>query len=495
MEIKINPDIFNPVYWHVRNALKNPKYRFIFAYGGSSSSKTYSIVQNILFETSLSEGSNTMVLRKYATDIRDSVLSDFKGQIEHYGVNDLFSPQINLIKCENGSRIRFRGLDDSEKIKGLADYKRVYLNELTQFDALDLKQIRKRLRGRHGQQIVADWNPIDSSHWVKTDIIDAEEWHDLPSDLNAPGFVRENAAGDMLLIRTTYLDNYWITGHPTREDVGYIDTHTINDFNRDKKNDFNYYKIYALGEWGKVETGAEFYKSFDERENVQAVEYNPAEPLHLSFDENVSPYMACIVAQYVGGVLMVIDEICLKSPRNTLDHTCTEIIKRYGSHEAGTFIYGDATSRKADVKQQKGVNFFTLIRSRLYEMGAAIRVPESNPAVLRRGLFMNGLFGGNVDGVAIHISPECKNLIEDLKFVKENAEGKKLKERTKDKQTGSTYEKYGHTSDCLDYLVCKVMTLEFRTFSRQGKNKKKLDAKESMNRQINPRSRRSSFSY
>jgi hypothetical protein len=39
--------------------------------------------------------------------------------------------------------------------------------------------------------------------------------------------------------------------------------------------------------------------------------------------------------------------------------------------------------------------------------------------------------------------------------VKENNEGTKLKEKTKHPSTKVSYEKYCHTSDCFDYLICE----------------------------------------
>lgn len=66
-----------------------------------------------------------------------------------------------------GSYITFKGLDDSEKIKGLESYKYVVCEELSEFKEEDFKQIKKRLRGRKGQKIISMFNPIEEECWTK----------------------------------------------------------------------------------------------------------------------------------------------------------------------------------------------------------------------------------------------------------------------------------------------------------------------------------------
>ena len=120
---------------------------------------------------------NALILRKYATDIKDSIFADFKNIISLWELNDFFTIQQNYIVCNyTGSFVRFRGLDDSEKVKGISSFKRVILEEVTQFDEVDFKQVRKRLRGREGQQIIGIFNPVSESHWIKENIFDLEKW-------------------------------------------------------------------------------------------------------------------------------------------------------------------------------------------------------------------------------------------------------------------------------------------------------------------------------
>jgi len=489
MKVQFSRFLFNPVYWHIQEALNNPKYRFILVYGGSSAAKTYSAVQATIVET-MTKAPKTMVLRKYATDIKDSIFSDFTGIVSNWNLDKHHHITKNpaQIQSQAGGIVRFRGLDDSEKVKGISGFKRVVMEEMNQFTHEDFKQIRKRLRGLPGQQIVGLWNPVSENHWIKNKVLDLEEWHDLPKDiegrefstLSDESFKRENAAGDMLLIRTTYKDNFWIVGHPDGEH-GFNDIHTVNDFERDRRTDYNYYRVYALGEWGKLDTGAEFYKGFKVPVNVAPVEYDHTQPLHISLDENVNPYPALTVWQAQGKEIKQIDEICLESPRNTLKHACTEFAKRYRNHRGGLFVYGDATSRKADTKLEKGYNFFTLIKNYLEDFRPELRVPRSNPPVMIRGLFINDVFAGNIQGVSVTIGDNCKKSIEDLQYCKEDSDGTKLKEKIKDQKTGVRYEQYGHTSDTMDYFLTRFLRSEFANFQSATKTNKRLAIKADQN--------------
>ena len=176
--IDFNPDLFNNVYWELEKLYEDPLIRYIWLYGGSSASKTYSAVQLTIKEMLQASDFNTLVMRKVSVDITDSIFADFKGIIADWELEKLFTIQRNHIKCITGSYIRFRGLDDSEKVKGITRFKKVILEEVNQFDESDFKQIRKRLRGVKGQQILSIFNPIVESHWIKTNVFDKDTWVD-----------------------------------------------------------------------------------------------------------------------------------------------------------------------------------------------------------------------------------------------------------------------------------------------------------------------------
>ena len=218
-------------------------------------------------------------------------------------------------------------------------------------------------------------------------------------------------------------------------------------------------------------SGGEFYKEFNRDKHIKEVSYDPEQPLHISFDENVHPYLTCTVWQINDKQAIQVDELCAESPNNTVRGVCDLFKRRFPNVESGLFIYGDRTSKKEDTKLEKGMDFFRLIAANLKEYKPSMRIPSSNPSVIMRGNFVNTILYNQHEGIEILISPNCSNTIADLTYLKEAHDGKKLKEKVKDKDTGVTYEKYGHTSDCLDYLICEVFKKQYKSYIRGGKRK------------------------
>jgi phage terminase large subunit len=489
--------LFNPNFYHLVTEMRDTSRRFIFPYGGSSSAKTFSTVQGILIQGNLVEKSNTIVFRKVSATIRKSIKKDFERIIKDYGLEYYFEIQDFTIKCYNGSFIDFSGMDDSEKIKGISSYKRVMLEELSEFEFKDFKQVRKRLRGIEGQQIISCFNPIDVDHWINTEVFDKEVKNGLTPYLSeiqtskigfnglAPLYtaITEKWEGapvivkgvtyppNFVVMKSTYLNNFWIVGAPCKT-FGFFDVQTIADFEKDKDQDWDFYNIYGLGNWGKLTKGGEIYKKFLTKKHVKPVRsYDPEKSLHITLDENVNPYLTLNVHQSEGLSIWQIDEICLEDPRNSLSETLKEFKERYPVTKASVFVYGDATSKKADTKLEKGQNFFTLVENFLEANGYIYtrRVPASNPSVSVRTNWLNTIFAESLDEISVEIGDNCTKTINDYQYCKTASDGTKHKEKAKHPVTKVVFEKYGHTTDANDYLYCEYFAESFANFvSPQG---------------------------
>ena len=120
-EIVYSYKLFNPLFWHLREAFANTDLRYIINKGGSSSGKSVSTAQALLLTVLAGEG-NILVLRKTGVSIKNTVYEEFKEQIKRLKIGDFFIPIENSIRCVNGLRIDFSCLDDPENIKSLANY-------------------------------------------------------------------------------------------------------------------------------------------------------------------------------------------------------------------------------------------------------------------------------------------------------------------------------------------------------------------------------------
>lgn len=138
----------------------------------------------------------------------------------------------------------------------------------------------------------------------------------------------------------------------------------------------------------------------------------------------------------------------------------------YPHHESGLFIYGDATSQKEDVKQEKGHNFFKLIQNELTNYKPIMRVSKSNPSVVMRGNFFNTILFSNFGDIEFIINPELKEAIQDFTNTKEASDGSKDKTKVKDAKSGVSYQPFGHISDLTDYLICEAFKNEYQTYQK-----------------------------
>lgn len=478
-EIDFNPDLFNNVYWHLEEAFNDPSIRYIWSFGGSSASKTHSIVQLCIVDMLRGNDNNYLILRKYAVDIKDSIFQDFKNIIAEWELESLFTIQQNYILCNTGSYIRFRGLDDSEKVKGISGYRRVILEEISQFNEIDYKQIRKRLRGRTGQQIIGLFNPISEDHWIKKNIFDKELLTEIDTSTDKLGKITGkwiNEQNNTIVLKVTYLDNKYIVG------PHFTDQHVIADFEKDKINDNIYYQVYGLGNWGKIRTGGEFWKDFDANRHVVSNKivdgklelYNPDLPIHATWDNNVHPYVTCLLWQYEvidsKKYIWQFDEICLEDPRNKVKHVCAEFTKRYPVGSVPSlFIYGDRTSIKEDTTKEKGENFFTDILACLKDFHPRLRIGTSNPSVSQSGNWINECYSKNLGAVYISMGANCVKSIHDYQYALEDADGGIDKRKIPHPLTKVRYEEFGHCSDAKRYLFTMLFASDYEIYKKGGK--------------------------
>lgn len=497
----INYKKLKPNCFHLLKYLQDASLRFIILYGGSSSAKSFSIAQAILIMT-LQDSENTKVFRKVGAALKDSIYEAFKEASKTLNVYHLFDFKERRIVCKfNGAKITFSGLDDSEKIKGLENYKRVFLEEFSDFEHGDFKQIRKRLRGKHGQQIICSFNPIKITHWIKKEIFDKDKWHDIPMEVTLGGkripeelttvkSLRMNEPkqimnvrtkeivehpGDTVLIQSTYLNNFWVVGSPDGT-YGYYDEQCVADFEKDRINDPDYYNVYALGEWGVIRTGSEFFGSFKRGQHSGERPYNPSLPVHLSVDNNVLPFISISYWQvdFTTGIkIWQFHETCAESPNNTVRKSSKLVAKYLKSirYCDKLFVHGDASTKSANTFDDEKRSWMDLFIETLKNEGFDIedKVGDRNPSVAMTGEFINAIFDFQIPGIEICIDESCTISLEDYMSVQKDSNGGILKTKVKNSTTKQSYEEHGHLSDTFRYIVHDLCHESFIEFSNRRK--------------------------
>lgn len=483
-DIVFSDKLFSPLFWHLRPLLRDPAIRYIYIEGGSSAAKTFSICQALSLDM-LEHNYSTIVFRRFGVDITDSIYSSFKAAQRSIQINPYWIWQQHLMKsalAEN--RIRFRGLDDEENIKGIEDFNVVYNNEWSQFTEEQFSQQRKRLRGKPNQKFICDWNPISSKLWHYDKWIDADTWTDLPLHVDAPtdysnlnedfAFKRINASGNAVWIKVTYRDNFWVVGHPSGKG-GYHDNHTLDDFERDRIEKPNLYRVYANGERGVIRTGGEFWKQFDEIKHVKPVSYAAGFPIHVTIDNNVNPYVTVSLWQYIGLAIQQFHELPCRTPDNNAVKAANRLCDYLDriNYTDVLFMYGDPSANAKSTVDPNNSSFFAKFVETVTKRGYRVtnRIEKSAPQVALSAAFINEIYEHQLNGHSIVISDTCKVSVDDYATVKEDENGGMHKKKVKDSKDGPTYESHGHFSDAKRYFIISLLKAEFAAYKANKANR------------------------
>jgi hypothetical protein len=208
-------------------------------------------------------------------------------------------------------------------------------------------------------------------------------------------------------------------------------------------------------------TGGEYYSSFIRTTHVQNSQYDPLRPLHISFDQNSVPYNSATIWQFEQKeniwYVRCINEIALENPRNSTEEVCEEFMMRFPNHKAGLYYYGDASGKARSTMNKEFKNHYQIIDFKLhrYLVSGSNRTAIRNPLVIKRRDFINKIFEEKLP-IRIVIDESCKKLIADLMYCKQAVDGTKDKHIVTDKETGDKYQKYGHMSDNMEYIIVEA---------------------------------------
>ncbi|MCC3159508.1 phage terminase large subunit [Hymenobacter sp. 15J16-1T3B] len=233
------------------------------------------------------------------------------------------------------------------------------------------------------------------------------------------------------------------------------------------------------GDWNAVEkTGGEFYPSYDTERHVGDYTYDPGLALHITFDFNLTPYVTLNVWQVQGKVATQIDEFCQHGKTSL---ACQAFMRKYGSHRAEVFVYGDPAGKHGDTRTEQGSNDYTIVVKELKKLPkVTLRVEASAPSVSMRGLWIDELLEQDgqapadkpsAGGIVLRFDRKCNVTSTDYQKVKKASDGTKEKKKVMHPTLKISYEPYGHPSDANDYFLCRCFKAEWSAYQRQGSNK------------------------
>ena len=239
--------------------------RWVISYGGAGSAKSYSTAQKILLRVLEEEKHKFLICRKVAKTLRVSVFQLFKDLISDLDLFDDFKinkTDMTITYLPNESTLLFFGLDDIEKLKSIQGITSIWIEEASETEKGDILELNRRLRGftPYYKQIIITFNPISHLHWLKAHFFD-------------------NPMSKASIYKTTYLNNSFI------DEEYKIELEDIKNY------DVQQYNIYALGEWGVLDTNI-IYHNFNYKKHTTALGLDDFEVLHCGIDFNIG---GCVV--------------------------------------------------------------------------------------------------------------------------------------------------------------------------------------------------------
>ena len=451
-------------------AVLSGDYRVVLFGGAIRGGKTYAGLGTVLLLCKFYPGSIWAVVRDTLQTLRQTTIKSFK-KICPKNFIQSYNQATQTVTFTNGSQLIFfaEGYEDDKELdrwKGLevSGFLLEECNELQKvsfFKAIERSgsYIPPISKTKPPPIVMMTCNP--SSNWVKELIYDRWDGSSPLGPLPAT----------WKYIPSKITDNPYVTA-----DEKYMES--LKDMPTYQ------YQVFVEGDWNiQLKIGGEYLKCFELDKHVRKaslLQYDPTLPLHISWDDNVNPYLPCGIFQIHIKVVKegrndvnyfevwMIDEIAGKTPGNTVKSVCNEIIRKYPNHNAGMFVYGDATANKEDTKLEKGFDFYRLILDNLAAYKPQSKVISHNPAVVMRANWMNTIFEKEFGRTRILISDLCKNAITDFVKLKEDENGGKAKVVIQDPDTKVRYQQYGHFTDLLEYFMVSRFALQFSNYQSGG---------------------------
>jgi phage terminase large subunit len=247
--------------------------RTIIMYGSRGSAKSHSVVQKIQMQMEDPKHYfRGLVARKTFKALKGSCFQLFMdiAEAENRKQDYKFNlSELTITHKKTGHQCYFKGLDDPEKIKGVANPSFVWFEEPNTdgVTKADFIRVQTSMRGGNPKyrQTVLTFNSDDDDNWIKSTFFpEGLGWEvKLPDEFLIPA-----KAENTKIIHTTYKDNI------------FIDPDSVNAYEALKEIDEDMHKVYALGLFGG-KTKGKILDNYTEIENYDNI---PADFLFYGID-------------------------------------------------------------------------------------------------------------------------------------------------------------------------------------------------------------------
>ena len=409
MKLILHKEIFNDVYL---SSLDDYSKRYEIYYGGAGSGKSVFVAQKLV-KKALTDRRKILVLRKVDKTTKNSTFQLLLDTLTDWKIID--KCKINrtdfTITLPNGSVFLCCGLQDPERIKSITGLTDAWLEEATEFNQEDFNQIDLRIRHPEakGQQIILSFNPVSKVNWCYK-LFFKEAADAAMTDFRA----------QCKILHTNYLDNKFLP-------QSYIDSLLLL-----KATNLDYYKIYALGEFGSL---SKLVFNNWKVEEFDCTQVHGDLCVGLDFGFIADP--TALVASIVDDENKKIYVFNAKSRKGLLNNEIAEMIKAEGFAKS-SIIADSAEQKSIEEIKREGIS-------------------RIKPATKGQGSILQGIQKLQQYQIIVHPSGATA-LIEELKnYCWE-------KDKKTNEYINKPIDKYNHCIDALRYsLQCmghKVKTMD-----------------------------------
>ncbi len=211
-------------YTRIFQRTRDAKPFVIINVGGARSGKSYAIMQLLISKLVSEKNKKIGICRKTFPALRMTTMMPFIDLLKDYGLyrDEWHNKSFNTYTYGTNV-VQFFSLDEPDKIKSM-EFNYVWMEEANEFTYEDYVALKLRLSGKcepgEANHLYISLNPVDSQNWIPT---------------------RAALESDVEIIKSTYLDNPFLPESYVKQLTDLI--------HQDEAS----YRIYVLGEWGKLE--------------------------------------------------------------------------------------------------------------------------------------------------------------------------------------------------------------------------------------------------
>jgi phage terminase large subunit len=323
--------------------------------GGSSASKTYSILAVEIDHCTKNPYTETSVVAESIPHLKRGAMRDFMKIMTVTGRFNAarWNATDFRYKFANGSYIEFFSADDDSKLRG-ARRDRLYMNEANNLSFHAYTELAARTK----QSVILDWNPVNE-FWFHSELMQDEDV-------------------DFLIL--TYKDNEACP----KSARDFIEKARV----KAETSEYwaNWYKVYGLGQVGTLQ-GA-IYEDF---EVVEGIDVSRAKFVALGLDWGFSNDPTALVAIYRQGDCLLIQELLYSTGLTNQD--IADKLRSLGITRAWEIV--------ADSAEPKSIE-------EIYRLGFNIKPAEKGPDSVRNGIDILKRF-------KLQVTKDSTNLIKELR--------------------------------------------------------------------------------